>query len=302
MLQLLPAAALILFALGAPLRNADVAPAPILGRPPGYGPMAVTDVPNAAGLRPRIWVPGLDDGFDPQGLAFAGADLFVSGYRSDSAKMHRGPCRIYRIDPAAGRETGHVEVPPPCGHAGGLASDSEGTLYVADTHSLFLVTIGRAFDGEAASIRPLILGADLKGALAASGRGEIWIGSYEENRPGKILRFAAAGLRSLPAGSTVTADMATASFQIPTYAQGAAFDADGRLWVARSELAWGYLERLDLAGRHDGARYAVAGGIEGLAIDPDGRLWAVSEAGSHHLTLWYPFFPLIFGIDTTRIR
>jgi hypothetical protein len=40
-------------------------------------------------------------------------------------------------DLETGGSTGHVDVPSPCGHAGGLAVGGDGMLYVADTHTLF---------------------------------------------------------------------------------------------------------------------------------------------------------------------
>jgi streptogramin lyase len=88
---------------------------------------------------------------------------------------------------------------------------------------------------------------------------------------------------------------------IPSYAQGAAVDPAGSLWVARGDIAWGVLERLDPATGRVAARYPVPGGIEGIAFDRSGRLWAVSEAGSRHIPLRYPFFPLVFRLDVARL-
>jgi hypothetical protein len=49
------------------------------------------------GDRARIWLPGLDAGYDPQGLAVDGGGIYVSAYRSDSLGVRRGPCRVMRI-------------------------------------------------------------------------------------------------------------------------------------------------------------------------------------------------------------
>jgi hypothetical protein len=54
----------------------------------------VSAVPNAAAIVRRIWVPELDAGYDPQGLAVAGGSIYVSAYHSDSLgvrKDHRRP-------------------------------------------------------------------------------------------------------------------------------------------------------------------------------------------------------------------
>jgi hypothetical protein len=50
---------------------AETSPAPISGIAPSYGPKTVSAVHNAAAIVRRIWLPGLDAGYDPQGLAVA---------------------------------------------------------------------------------------------------------------------------------------------------------------------------------------------------------------------------------------
>src|ERR1700746_1566393 len=116
---------------------AETSPAPIAGIAPSYGPKTVSAVPNAAAIVRRIWLPELDAGYDPQGLAVDEGAIYVSAYRSDSLGVRRGPCRVIRIDLETGGSTGYVDVPSPCGHAGGVAVGGDGMLYVADTHTLF---------------------------------------------------------------------------------------------------------------------------------------------------------------------
>ncbi|HEY3617199.1 MAG TPA: hypothetical protein VGK96_10330, partial [Candidatus Sulfotelmatobacter sp.] len=93
---------------------AETSPAPIAGIAPSYGPKTVSAVPNAAIVR-RIWLPQLDVGYDPQGLAVDDGGIYVSAYRSDSLGVRRGPCRVIRIDLETGGSTGYVDVPSPCG-------------------------------------------------------------------------------------------------------------------------------------------------------------------------------------------
>jgi sugar lactone lactonase YvrE len=280
----------------------------ILGVRPGYGPATPSDVPNPQAIGRRIWVPGLDAGYDPQGLTIAGGQLLVSGYESRSVRKTRGPCRVYRIDPASGRQTGHFDVPAPCGHAGGIAYAGGGLLYVADTHTLFETTLDQAFGAAGPRFRVLPLGPGLRGGLAASGRGEVWLGTYVERGSGRISKFTAARLHRLPDGAQLTAQMASAQVPIPSYAQGAAVDGAGRIWVSRSDINWGDLERVDPASGRVLGGYKAPGGIEGIAFGRDGALWAVSEAGARHFydrpffSLFVPFYPLVFAIEPQRLR
>lgn len=270
----------------------------VLGTRPDYGPSAISPVPNLAAIDRLIWVPGLEKGWVPQGLTIAAGDLFVSAYRRRRFAQSRGPCRVFRIDPATGRELARIDVPAPCGHAGGLAYAGGKTLYLADTHTLFAVDWAAA----APKFRVIPLGPGVKGALAASGQGEIGLGAYEEGRPGRILKYRTTVLDAIEDGAVLRADMASAELAIPSFAQGAAVDPSGRLWISRSEIAWGCLDRLDPRTGRLERRYPIAGGIEGIAFDQTGHLWGVSEAGGRHIPLRYPFFPVIFRIDPARLR
>jgi sugar lactone lactonase YvrE len=289
-------------ASGVSLKNRSIDAGAILGARPSYGPAVTGTVPNIAAIDQLIWMPGLDAGWNPQGLAMAEGSLFVSAYRSGRFDRYRGPCRVFRLDPATGRETGRVDVPPPCGHAGGLAYAGNGTLYIADTRTLFAVALDAAFTATPPRFRSFPLGSGVGGGLAASGQGAVWLGSYSQGPGGKILQFRMAALDALESGAPVEAKGAARELAIPSHAQGAAVDPAGSLWIARSDIAWGSLDRLDAATGRVAARYPAPGGIEGIAFDPSGRLWAVSEAGSRHIPLHYPFFPLIFRLDPARLR
>jgi hypothetical protein len=284
---------------------AETSPAPIAGTAPSYGPKSVSPVPNAAAIVRRIWLPELDAGYDPQGLAADDRAIYVSGYRSDSLGVRRGPCRVIRIDLEMGGSIGYVDVPSPCGHAGGLAVSGDGILYIADTHTLFATPLVRAFDGGA-RFRRFPLGPGVIGGLAASTPDGIWLGTYEDG-PGRLFHFTAATLARLSDGETLQASQAATVLTIPDHAQGAAIGGGG-LWIARSDWNWGTLDRLDPVTGALQRRYKIAPGTEGIAFGNAGRLWAVSEAGSRHtydypvLRLFQPFFPLVFALDPSRLE
>ncbi len=261
-------------------------------------------VPNEKAIVRRFWAPALDAGYDPQGLAAAPGAVLVSTYRSETFGVNRGPCRLFRLDPDSGRETGHAEIPAPCGHAGGVAYPGGAMLYVADTHALFEIFLRQAFDEhQALPIREIALGPGLVGALATATPGAVWTGTYREDGPSRLYRFASEVLSGLAPGMTLRVADASAEIPIPSYAQGASFDRDGKLWVASSHNRWGELARLDPRTGAVEGHYGVAAGIEGIAFDADGLLWAVSEAGARHFYenffagLVMPFFPLVFAID-----
>jgi hypothetical protein len=122
---------------------AETSLALIAGIAPSCGPKTVSPVPNAAAIVRRIWLPELDAGYDPQGLAVDNDPIYVSAYRSDSLSVSRGPCRVIRIDVETGGSAGYVDVPNLCGHAGGIAVGGDRTLYVADTHTLFATPVAQ---------------------------------------------------------------------------------------------------------------------------------------------------------------
>jgi sugar lactone lactonase YvrE len=278
------------------------------GNRPAYGPGTVAAVPSAGAIVRRFWAPGLDAGYNPQGLAVSAGAVLVAAYRSNAYSMHRGPCRVFRLDKHGGGETGHFDVPAPCGHAGGLAVADDKTLYISDTHTLFGIALAQAFGNPAPPFRRLPLGPGLVGAFAASSPGNVWIGTYREHEQGRAFRFSTTTLAAMVDGEMLTVAHSVAQFAIPSDAQGGAVDRGGLLWIARSSGRWGELDRLNPGTGAVERRYAMPAGIEGIAFDADGLLWVVSEAGARHtydnpFVPWVtPFFPLVFALDPLRLE
>jgi hypothetical protein len=287
---------------------AEGSPAP-MGTKPGYLQSIATDVPNAAAIGRRIYVPGLEEDWVPQGLAVVGEHILVSSYKpTPDIKADKGPCRIFRVDAATGKSAGQVDIPlESChSHAGGMAYLGDGRLVLADTQKISLIDLPKAMAAASATgaIRTVEIGGALRGSFAASQGGDAWIGHWSRDASKSRLFklgpdfFEHKG--ALPADEALT----SASIAIPVESQGAAFDAAGNLWVTGSRSnTWSKLHRLDLKGNVL-ASYDVPIGIEGIAFDAAGKLWAVTESGTRKYLRWGDSytFPFVFEIDVSKLR
>ncbi|MBS0240653.1 MAG: hypothetical protein JSS20_00660 [Proteobacteria bacterium] len=272
----------------------------IRGVAPTYTDRQPATSANAGAIKARIWAPGLDDGYVPQGLAIIGPSIYVSAYKSTDKKIDRGPCRLFRLDRITGKATATLDLPPACGHAGGLAVASKRRVWVVDTHVMHEIalapTSGRTLGRVLREVR---IQGPVKGSLATAHDGVLWLGGYEKDAPGHLHAFPLARLRGK---SSITEKDATRSLAIPSKAQGAAFDGGGHLWIARSGSRLGELVEIDAKTGATGATHAAPDGIEGIAFATSGNLWALSEAGSRRWLDWPTFFPLIFELAPERLR
>jgi hypothetical protein len=212
---------------------------------------------------------------------------------------------VIRIDVETGGSAGYVDVPNPCGHAGGIAVGGDRTLTSPTRTRCSRPRSRNSFD-RGARFRQFSLGPGIIGGLAASMPDGIWLGTYEDG-PGRLFRFTASTLARLSDGEMLEASQAATVLTVPDHAQGAAIGG-WSLWIARSNWNWGTLDRLDPFTGAPQRRYEIAPATEGIAFGNAGRLWAVSEAGSRHiydhpfLGLFQPFFPLVFALDPSRLE
>ena len=273
-----------------------------LGTPPTYtdkklGLMPDGPLPNEVAILRRIWMPGLDEGFVPQGLTVVDDAVYVAAYKSVE-NAGRGPCRLYRLDTASGQVAGVLDLPARCGHAGGAARGAPGHLWVADTRDIFEIQLDvPASKGIGKVVRHIRLTGQVKGSFAAGTGDALWLGTYETFGEPRLHRFPLAKLKS-----ELNEQDADASVIVPQRAQGAAFDAKGQLWVTRSSGSFGELVRLDQKTGEVLARHALPAGTEDIGFDSKGHLWTVSEAGSKRWLAWATFFPVVFQVDMSRLR
>jgi len=283
------------------MTTASIADEP-LGTRPTYtdkklGLMPAGPLPNEEAILRRIWMPGLDEGFIPQGVTVVDDAVYVAAYKSVEG-AGRGACRLYKVDAGSGRVAGSLDLPARCGHAGGAAKGAPGRLWVADTRDIFEVQLDvPASAGIGKVVRHVRLTGKVKGSYAAGTGDALWLGAYETHGEPRIYRFPLATLKE-----EINEQDADASLAVPQRAQGAAFDAKGQLWVTRSGGNFGELVRLDPKSGEVQARHAMPAGTEDIGFDSKGHLWTVSEAGSKRWLSWATFFPVIFQVDMSRLR
>ena len=280
-------------------------PALVLGTAPKVEPGELSRVPNADAIVSRIWMPALDAGFVPQGLTVAGNHVLVAAYKSTSHRRSRGESRVFAVDMESGERVGEILLPDDVGHPGGLANDRRGTLFVADRGKLYRIDLARALaDGDA---REAILGrADVDRAIGPSfltwHAGHLWFGPYEKTGEPRLYRYPVAKVFPEDGSVYLTADDDVHSIPIDVRTQGAAFDAEGRLWLSQSGGDGGVVQRLNAQTGDLLDLFTVAAGTEDLSFDGAGMLWSVSEAGSLRWRHWETYFPLIFSLDVGQLK
>jgi sugar lactone lactonase YvrE len=282
------------------------APQGPLGQKPSYLESTTEGVANQQAILRRVWTPGLDDSFVPQGLTVAGGYVLVSSYRPmPDLKANTGPCRVFRIESATGKAAGHFDFPQGmCTHAGGLAYLGNGMLMVADTRQLFRVDLAKALEtgkAEGALRGAVKITGELRGSFGAFDGKDAWIGTWTKDAAKARMFRLDPRLFDDYDGQTVNEARAVESVTIPLESQGAAFDAQGNIWVSASSSQFGKLYRLDRKGAVQ-AEYPMMVGLEDLGFDAQGRLWAVAESGTRKYMHWTQHFPFVFQLDTARLR
>jgi len=277
----------------------------ILGQRPGYLKTAPSQVPNHQAIERRIWAPGLEDGFVPQGLAWNGGTLYVSAYRSTDPKVNGGPCRLFRVDPESGRTLGHFDLPPSCQHAGGVASAGPGHVVVADSRRLYKISVDAAFgsdpDSEAV-VATVGLARGLKGSFAAARGGNLFLGTYTKQPLASRGYLVPMTVFQTHNKRAIDESAAVRSIALPVRAQGAAFDRTGGLWITASGSRFGRLYEVDPENGSVRQSREMVVGIEDIAFDDDGGLWSVSEAGSRRWINWGITYPLLFRINVLKLQ
>lgn len=278
------------------------------GEAPRYTERALSSTPLDSAIRHRYWAPGLNEGYVPQGLTWARDTLFVGAYRSTEPQTNRGPARVFAVDPKNGAVIASFDLPASIGHADGLAAMPDGgLLFVADSgRALYAFDLPRSLQaGRAVPVgKPRHLDKDPalgSSFLAFDGR-LLWFGRYSREDAAARLIAADPAVLFTSGDQPFRAAQAARSLPLPFHAQGATFDAEGRLWISTSNGREGKLYRIDTQTGAVLAEHAAMAGLEDLTRGSDGLLWGVGEAGAQRWNSWATFFPLLFSFDPSILR
>lgn len=276
---------------------------PVLpGEVPLYDLRPLSAVPNAQAIGRRFWMPGLNQGFVPQGLTVMDEEVLIAAYRSTDPKQDNGPAKIFRLALANGRLVGSFDLPPTYGHPGGLACSGT-MLFVANSGRLLVLDMSGSAGRDAPRIvKEQLVDKAMGPSFLACHGDALWFGPFR--REGQALIHAVPLARILDgAAEPINAHDATRSLPLPLRAQGATFDRSGGLWISESSgNRPAFLHRLDSTTGAVLASHPAPGGIEDLGCSRDGKLWSVSEAGSQRWSRWNTFYPLVFEIDPGKLQ
>jgi hypothetical protein len=269
------------------------ADAPRPGGPvPVVGSMISMQFPNANSVVRSAFVPGLDDGFTPQGFARFGPDFLLSGYiHSD-----RTYCRVYWIGSADLLEKQHFDLPVKCSHAGGIAYSPSGEIIVAEENKLI---VWRPLSGSilpSRAISQIAITKGLRGTFLSTSPDGLLLGSFDRKQnvtvvrtfPWKILRYRDIS----PSDASSTIDLLPRT-------QGAGRDPQGYLWATSQ----GNPNLLSLVSP-DGdviESFPFLRGLQGVVCDENGMIWTVSESGAAAYTNRADIYPAIMQIDPRKL-
>ncbi len=311
----------------------SVSPKP-LGTAPTYDQLNVvgilTTVPahkNKPAITKNIWVPQLDQGYDPQGLTYNNGFIYVSAYNSHT----EGKSRIFKINSMTGVTEGYFDMPSSCHHAGGLTmigqEDGKDIMVVADTYTLYKIDVAKALelksadDGTAALLATVKLSKEgsglMKGSFIDFDGTDIWLGTnatedIENSRAYKL----DPNIFTLYNGSTIDKLVAKTSIPIPLLANGMGIDHDGAMWITGSNSQHGILYKLDITkgcqassatecivpgSNTSPPHYNIPIGSEDLSFDETGKLWTVSESGCLQYRSWLYSYAFVYQIDTSKL-
>lgn len=254
--------------------------------------MISVQFPNADSVVNSAFVPGLDEGFTPQGFARFGDDFVLSGY----INADRRYCRVYWIGSRDLLEKQHFDIPVKCSHAGGVAYSPNGEIIVSEESKLIVwrPLPGTIFPSN--GISQISIRRGLRGTFLSTSPDGLLLGSFDHKRNVTVVRtfpWRVLGYREIsPSDASDTVDLLPRT-------QGAGRDANGNLWTS-SQGNPNLLSLMSPAGEVLRS-FPFLRGLQGVVYDENGMIWTVSESGAGAYANRADIYPAIMQVDPRKL-
>jgi hypothetical protein len=266
------------------------APAPVPSGTFGVSDIDLTPCfPNSQAVVASRFVPGIEDGFVPQGFAPFRSGYLLSGYFSIKTKG----CRFYVLD-SDKRITAKVDLQSGCSHAGGVSGTPEGKVMISDTRQLFVFAANE--DGKFELETAVALSSNLRGTFIKCVEDGFYIGSY---LPGDMFTNVYFFSYKALDYSSLTPIDGELHYQLPASSQG--FDIlYGYGIVSTSQGNPNKISFSDSSGNLL-AQYDFITGSQSIFMNDDGLLETLSESGVEKYKHWKYRYPAMITIDPNRL-
>lgn len=262
--------------------------ADVVGTRPATRTHRLDRYPNDRASCAGIWLPRINDGFVPQGLALDRGTAWVSGWTKTNTTYKHQICQLIQIDLKTGKLLRYARLikgyvgrlgPTVCRHGDGVDVTSQG-VWVTETDRIWLLDPRRV--GKSRMIKRSWRIVDpLRGAVATIHDGQYGMATFDPTQKARVDWFSIDDLMARGAIQLVETGQPDTwrdvpgirTETIPSKVQGMTVDAKGRLNLARSTSR--------CAGLVVGKRtLGFLPGAEDFEYDGEGSLWALSETAS----------------------
>mgnify|MGYP001205311457 CR=1 FL=1 len=258
----------------------------VIGQRPALKARKLSRFANDRAACAGWWLPKVDPGFVPQGLALDGATAWVSGWSKSDRRFPFQTCRLMQVDLKTGKLLRYAPLvkgkvgrtgPRVCRHGDGVDITSRG-VWLTETDRVWLLDPKRV--GKKRMIKRAWRVLDpMRASVATISGGSLGLASFQKQQPGRLDWFPieammARGAIDLAPGK-IPKDarrrlVGSRSQTVPNMVQGLTVAPDGRIVFSRSVSRCGTL----VIGKRN---LGFLPGAEDIEYDGAGGLWVLSE-------------------------